>query len=159
LQSRVAWPNGTSISVEQERVVFEALNVIKGQLALLQGTRLPSKSETSDLLRDTCQNLSDLVMSLEQTWQKVHPGEPQPQWPVEVIPEEEFARIGWDFQANRVQMLNDGNSFWNAIGYLLKADQSTSFAQAPSADEVTRALSRTKERLCKEMQHTAINAC
>mmetsp|Transcript_93962 Transcript_93962/g.148499 ORF Transcript_93962/g.148499 Transcript_93962/m.148499 type:complete len:188 (+) Transcript_93962:67-630(+) len=158
-QAGVEAPNGTPVAVEQQRVVSEALKLLQGQLVLLQGRNQPNKSETSDLLRDTCQNLSDLVMSLEQTWQKVHPGEPQPHWPVEAIPEEELARIGWDFHANRVQILNTGNSFWNAIGYLIKADQSSSFAKPPSADEVTRALSRTKERLHKEMQDTAIKSC
>jgi hypothetical protein len=152
-QSGVAAPNGTPVAVEQQRVVKEASSLLQTTLGQLSSKRRqPSKSETSDVLRETCQNLSDLAMSLEQTWQKAHPGEPQPSWPVEAIPEEELARIGWDFHANRVKMLNAGSSFWNSIGYLIQADQSRTFAKPPSAAEVAEALSRTKQRLDQEMR-------
>jgi hypothetical protein len=143
-----AAPSGTPVAIEQQRVLAEALSLLQDQLGVLQGQNKPSKSATSELLRDTCQDISNLVMNLEQTWQKTHPGEPQPRWPLEVIPQEELALIGWDFHANRVQMQNEGASFWSTLSYLIKADQSN-FAQPPSAQQVEQALGRTKDRLYK----------
>jgi len=149
-RSGVAAPSGTAIATEQQRAVTEAVTLIQTQLVALQGQRQPSKSEISDSLRELCQNLSDLAMGLEQTWQKIHPGEPQPRWAVEDIPEEEFARIRWDFHSNRVQIANAGGSFWNAMSYLMSGDQKGGFAKPPSAPEVREALARTMERLEKE---------
>jgi len=143
-------PDGLPFASEQKRVVEEALCLIEGQLESLKGRGQVSRAETSELLRDTCQTLSDLAMGLDQTWRKTYPDEPQPQWHIEVIPEEELARIGWDFHANRVQILNTGGSFWDSVAYLFKADQQGSFAKPPSAPAVVEALSRTRERLGAE---------
>mmetsp|Transcript_70222 Transcript_70222/g.162390 ORF Transcript_70222/g.162390 Transcript_70222/m.162390 type:complete len:162 (+) Transcript_70222:95-580(+) len=138
--------NEGAMASEQARAVSEARSLLEAQLGTLQGFQQGSLSETSELLRETCQMLSDLATRLQQAWQKAHPGEPQPYWPVETIPEEELARIGWDFHANRVQLRNTGG-FWEAVALLLSGDQSASFAKPPSAAEVAEALARTASRL------------
>merc|ERR1712151_671015 len=109
-----------------------------------------SRTETSDLLRDTCQTLSELCTDLERVWDKVHPGRPQPRWSVEAIPEEELARIGWDFHSNRVQILDTGGSLWQALVCLLQGDQQSSFAKPPTAKEASEALSRAASRLSSD---------
>jgi len=156
-QAGVAAPNGTPLAVEQQRVFREALSVLQTSLGALNKKPSPNKTETSDVLRETCQSLRDLATSLDQTWQRVHPGEPQPPWSVECVPEEELAKIGWDFHSNRVQILNTGNSLWNAIGYLVSADQNQGFAKPPAATEVMAALSCARQRLNKEMNTPPAN--
>lgn len=136
-----------AMAAEQAHAMAEARSLLQAQLGMLQSQHQVSCAETSELLRETCQNLSDLATRLQQAWQKAHPGEPQPPWAVEAIPEEELARIGWDFHANRVQLRNTGGSFWEAFTLLLKGDQSASFAKPPSAPEVAEALARTVTRL------------
>eukprot|EP00747_Dinoflagellata_sp_TGD_P041427 gnl/TRDRNA2_/TRDRNA2_141468_c1_seq1.p1 gnl/TRDRNA2_/TRDRNA2_141468_c1~~gnl/TRDRNA2_/TRDRNA2_141468_c1_seq1.p1 ORF type:complete len:190 (+),score=30.67 gnl/TRDRNA2_/TRDRNA2_141468_c1_seq1:108-677(+) len=140
----------TDLRAEQERAVANAVLLLQEQLSVLNTAGL-NRTETSDLLRDTCQSLSDLVTGLERCWADAHPGQPQPSWPLEVIPEEELARIGWDFHSNRVQILNTGGSFWESIAYLLKGNQQANFAKPPSSTMVMEALARAAERLKAEV--------
>mmetsp|Transcript_66509 Transcript_66509/g.187337 ORF Transcript_66509/g.187337 Transcript_66509/m.187337 type:complete len:162 (-) Transcript_66509:135-620(-) len=138
-------PKGSEVAAEQARAVTEALSVLQSKLRVLRGSHAVSKTETSELLRDTCQALSDLVTSLEAAWHKAHPGEPQPLWALEVVPEEELARIGWDFHANRVQQLR---STWDALWC---AGLEGGYAQPPSIREAADALSRVASRLGDEV--------
>merc|ERR1719235_1772069 len=91
-------------AAERRRAGAEALTVVEAQLNVLKkaGQRA-TKAETSEVLRELCQELSDLATELANTWKRTHPHESQPKWSVEAIPEEELARIRWDFYANRVQ--------------------------------------------------------
>jgi hypothetical protein len=139
-----------ALATEQERVLAEARAMLVAQLATLRNRKEASLAETSELLRDTCQNLSDLATVLQQAWRKAHPQEPAPTWTVETIPEEELAKIGWDFHANRVQMERlggEGGSVWQALGMLLKGDLSGNFTKPPSAPQVAEAFTRTVTRL------------
>jgi len=147
-------PVPDALGAEHERAVSEAVGLIGEQLALLRGgRRVLSRTETSELLRDTCQGLADLVTGLDGAWRKAHPNEPMPPWPVNAIPEEELARIGWDFHANRVQMIrNTGGSIWESIKFLLHGDEQASFAKPPTAGAVAEALSRAADRLGGELQ-------
>jgi len=135
------------VSVELERTVAEARVYLEDQLNTLRSHsgREFGKAETSELLRETCQALSDLGTALDRTWSKANPGSPLPQWPVEIIPEEEFARIGWDFHANRVQIVDTKGSLWGSLSYLVKTD--SFFAKPPSPTDVVNALQRVVTRL------------
>jgi len=145
------------VSVELECAVAEARDYLEEQLNILRSHsgREFSKAATSELLRDTCQALSDLGTGLDRTWCKANPGTPQPQWPVELIPEEEFARIGWDFHANRVQIVNTKGSLWESLSYLMKND--SFYAKPPSSTDVVIALQRVATRL-EEASRYGINA-
>mmetsp|Transcript_2 Transcript_2/g.5 ORF Transcript_2/g.5 Transcript_2/m.5 type:complete len:237 (-) Transcript_2:524-1234(-) len=134
---------------EHERIADEAVQLLSRELTELRsGKRVLNRGETSELLRDVCQSLADLTIGLEGEWYNSHPGEPLPKWPVSCIPEEELARIGWDFHANRVQMIrNTGGSIWESIAFLLKGDEQASFAKPPSAGAVAEALQRAATRL------------
>mmetsp|Transcript_39900 Transcript_39900/g.107801 ORF Transcript_39900/g.107801 Transcript_39900/m.107801 type:complete len:205 (-) Transcript_39900:61-675(-) len=142
-----ATSRGASLDDEQARAVSEARLLLEAQLSTLKRRKQASRAETSELLRDTCQNLSELATRLQQVWQRAHPGEKPPAWAVEAIPEEEFGRIGWDFHANRVQHRSSEGSLWEAITVLLKGDQSGGFVKPPSAPEVTEAMTRACSRL------------
>eukprot|EP00429_Kryptoperidinium_foliaceum_P062082 CAMPEP_0176081576 /NCGR_PEP_ID=MMETSP0120_2-20121206/40805_1 /TAXON_ID=160619 /ORGANISM="Kryptoperidinium foliaceum, Strain CCMP 1326" /LENGTH=223 /DNA_ID=CAMNT_0017415343 /DNA_START=78 /DNA_END=749 /DNA_ORIENTATION=- len=149
---RLAVPD--ALGVEHERAIIEAVSLISEQLTLLKGGRRAlNRTETSELLRDTCQALADLVIGLDGAWRKAHPNEPMPPWPVNAIPEEELAHIGWDFHANRVQMIrNTGGSIWESIAFLMRGDEQAGFAKPPSAGAVAEALSKAADRLGRELQ-------
>lgn len=59
--SKVAAPIGTPVAIEQQRVLSEAVRLLQEKLAVLNGRERPNKSETSDLLREVCQNFADLA--------------------------------------------------------------------------------------------------
>lgn len=141
------------LGAEHEKAMAEAVGLLKNQLSLLQrGKRVFNRTETSELLRDTCQALGDLTTGLENRWRKTHPNEPLPPWPINSIPEEELARIGWDFYANRVLMVrNTGGSIWESIAFLFAGDEQASFAKPPSAGAVADAFSRVSARLGTEL--------
>lgn len=141
-------PHGSAMASDEARVVEEAVAIVRDMLDEMRRSqgRLTC-ADTAELLRNTCQLLADLGTGLEQMWQQTHPGEQMPSWAVEAVPEEEFARIGWDFQANRVQMKGSNSGFWQAFGYLIAGDQSASFAPPPSAPQVEEALARVATRL------------
>lgn len=136
-----------SIAEERAHAVAQALAVLEEQLDTLRRGHATSTSATSELLRDTCQTLTDLAVRLHNVWSRAYPGEPEPLWDIEQIPCEELARIGWDLHANRVQLRNTGVSLWESVAYLLSGDQSTSFAKPPSAPQVEKALERAAARL------------
>ncbi|CAK0839625.1 unnamed protein product, partial [Prorocentrum cordatum] len=95
---------GRELATEQRKAVEDAVSLIQRWSNVLRSRREDNKAETSEVLRETCQTLGELATGLEQAWSQSFPGEPCPPWAVEAIPEEEFARIGWDFHANRVQI-------------------------------------------------------
>lgn len=143
-----------AFGAEHERAVSQALVLLGEQLEQLrEGTKALSRTETSEILRDTCQALADLSTGLEERWRKGRPGEAMPRWPVSAIPEEELEHIGWDFHANRVQMKNTGGSIWESIGFLFH-DQQAVFAKPPSAESVSEAFSRMAARLSRELEAT-----
>jgi len=145
-----------SLDAEHGQAMAEAMSLLTDKLEILRGgKRVFNRTETSELLRDTCQALGDLTCGIENRWRKAHPNEPLPPWPINAIPEEELARIGWDFHANRVQMVrNMGGSVWESITFLLKGDEQASFAKPPSAGAVAEALSRVSDRLGSELEST-----
>jgi len=142
-----------SLGAEHDKAMAEAVGLIRDKLELLKGgKRVFNRTETSELLRDTCQALGDLTTGIENRWRKAHPNEPLPPWPINSIPEEELARIGWDFHANRVQMVrNTGGSIWESITFLFHGDEQAGFAKPPSAGAVAEAMSRVSDRLGSEL--------
>mmetsp|Transcript_67372 Transcript_67372/g.170965 ORF Transcript_67372/g.170965 Transcript_67372/m.170965 type:complete len:218 (-) Transcript_67372:361-1014(-) len=142
-------PGTGAFGAEHERAVGEAMSLLSAQLKELKsGKKVLNRTETSELLRDICQELADLTTPMEGAWRRNHPGQPLPKWPASSIPEEELAKIGWDFNANRVQMLrNTGGSILESIAFLFRGDESASFAKPPSAGAVAEALSRIEARL------------
>merc|ERR1719220_2756212 len=142
-----------TFAVEHERAVAKALVLLGEQLDHFKvGSRSLNRTETSELLRDTCQALAELSTGLEERWRKGNPGKPMPRWPVNAIPEEELDTIGWDFHANRVQMKDTGGSVWESIGFLFNHDPQAGFAKPPSAESVSEALSRVAARLSRELE-------
>lgn len=149
--SPVALPD--TFGVEHERAVSKALILLGEQLNQLKaGSRALNRTETSELLRDTCQALAELSTGLEERWRKGRPNEPMPSWPVNAIPEEELGQIGWDFHANRVQIRDTGGSVWESLGFLFNHDPQAGFAKPPSAESVSEALSRVAARLSHELE-------
>mmetsp|Transcript_102756 Transcript_102756/g.261046 ORF Transcript_102756/g.261046 Transcript_102756/m.261046 type:complete len:212 (-) Transcript_102756:104-739(-) len=138
---------------EHRRMACQAQDIIQQKMKFLSGRRGDlNRTETSELLRDTCQAIEDLATGLEERWLQANPGQPMPSWPLTRIPEDELARIGWDFHANRVQMLNTGGSVWETIAMLLSGDQQASFAKPPSCAAVASALNRAAARLRDEIR-------
>lgn len=148
-----------AFGMEHERAVSKALVLLGEQQDQLKaGRRALNRTETSEILRDTCQGLADLSTSLEHRWRKGRPDEPMPRWPVNAIPEEELQRIGWDFHANRVQIKDTGGSVWQSIGFLFNRDPHAGFAKPPSADSVSEALAHVAKRFNHELEG-ASGAC
>lgn len=144
-----------SFGVEHEQAVSKALILLSeqlGQFKVKVGSKALNRMETSELLRDTCQSLAELSTGLEERWRKGRPNEPMPSWPVNAVPEEELAQIGWDFHSNRVQIKMSGNSVWEVLGTLFNQDpQAGYFAKPPSAEAVSDALARVVTRFNREL--------
>lgn len=138
---------------EHNKIAREAVTLVSERLRHMSNTRrMFNRTETSELLRETCQDLEDLTTGLEGSWRKTNPGEPFPPWPVMAIPEEEFGRIGWDFHANRVKMVrNTGGSILESIAFFLRGDEQASFAKPPTVGAVLQAFHRIAARLGKEV--------
>lgn len=142
-----------AFGAEHEQAMSKALVVLGQQQNQLKvGSKALNRTETSELLRDTCQALADLSTGLEERWRRGNPGKPMPRWPVNAIPEEELDTIGWDFNANRVQMKETGGSVWESIGFLFNHDPQAGFAKPPSAESVSAALTRVAARLSRELE-------
>jgi len=139
---------------EHDRVLGKAVGLFSQQVQIIRSSRYTlSRMETSELVRDTCQSLLEMTEVLEHAWRNAHPSDPMPVWPTNVIPEEELARIGWDFHANRVQMVrNTGQSLLDSIGFFFRGDQQASFAKAPTPAAVAEAFSRASQRLASEVK-------
>eukprot|EP00440_Ansanella_granifera_P059943 gb/GFBE01064968.1/.p1 GENE.gb/GFBE01064968.1/~~gb/GFBE01064968.1/.p1 ORF type:complete len:153 (+),score=33.21 gb/GFBE01064968.1/:1-459(+) len=124
-----------------------ALDVLRMQVEVLKDRQAMNTSDTSELLRDVCEELNEMAADLVHTWKRTHPGQPQPPLPVEVIPAEELEKIGWDSHANRVRILNSDACVLSSLVALFQGDQSGSYASPPSPAQVLSALSAVEARL------------
>ncbi|CAE8608186.1 unnamed protein product, partial [Polarella glacialis] len=128
------------------RITQAALLLLHDQLKVLQKQPLMTLSEVSDLLRAVCEELNEMTTDLAQAWRRSKPGQAAPSWKLELIALQELEAIGWDFQANRVQMLNTGSSFFASLQLFCSGSQHSSYARPPAVGQVSKALTGMQGR-------------
>eukprot|EP00451_Oxyrrhis_marina_P000356 CAMPEP_0204270268 /NCGR_PEP_ID=MMETSP0468-20130131/18635_1 /ASSEMBLY_ACC=CAM_ASM_000383 /TAXON_ID=2969 /ORGANISM="Oxyrrhis marina" /LENGTH=127 /DNA_ID=CAMNT_0051245779 /DNA_START=34 /DNA_END=417 /DNA_ORIENTATION=- len=95
-----------SYEEEERRIRLECVEYLQEQIQYLRREQENmSTSQTSDLVRDMCQKAGDFATELSDVWGRNNSAVAAPPILIETVLEDELGKIGWDFHANRVQMV------------------------------------------------------